>query len=93
MIVPDSQQNRNRSHYETQIHDLEDPIPAVQPLLQNGIGSVLNGTPGNIMSNGVVPQTVQNGLIGGVKNLKILPKTKPSKDTIRVMYADVENYR
>ncbi|KAK6616896.1 hypothetical protein RUM43_014866 [Polyplax serrata] len=96
MIVPDSQQNMvlDGGHYETQIHDLEDPIPAAQPVLHNRLRPVMNGAPAaKLMSNGIVPQTIQNGLIGGVQHLKTLPKTRPSRDTIRVMYADVENYQ
>lgn len=96
MIVPESQQHPTQALFEAQIHDLEDPIPAAQPVLQNGIPPVMNGGPRNMMPNGI-PRTIQNGLIGGVKNIRnidrtVLPPTRPSRDTIRDMYADVESY-
>lgn len=96
MIVPESQQHPTQTQFEAQVHDLEDPIPAAQPILQNGIPPVMNGAPRNMMPNGL-PRTIQNGLIGGVRNLRqmdrtVLPPTRPSRDTIREMYADVESY-
>ncbi|KAL0274363.1 UNVERIFIED_CONTAM: hypothetical protein PYX00_006810 [Menopon gallinae] len=93
MIVPEARQNPNHIQFEAQIHDLEDPIPAAQPVLQNGI---MNGAPRNLIPNGI-PRTIQNGLIGGVPTLRNLDRTvltpsRPSRDTIREMYADIESY-
>lgn len=93
MIVPDSHRNRDGGHFEAQIQDLEDPIPAAQPVLHNGIRPMLNGGPGNIITNGIVPPSIQNGLIGDYQNFKKVANTRPSTDTIRDMYADVEGYQ
>ena len=55
--------------------DMEYSRPVTRTIIPNGnLPSAAN----KLIPNGV-PRTIQNGLIGGVQNIKTLPKSKKQK--------------